>query len=133
MIFAFFVTDVKMMDNKSLGQQRWTRDKRTGVNRNSTGSILSWETHADINNNKESTKLQERDRRRNLSDSLCTENDSWKRLSFPGEVSDCVEKRSGKEGKNWIVHNLDGITRFDVVFSPSKQSESTPQSESKYM
>ncbi len=104
-------------------QTGWRRETRPGINRNSTGSILSWETSTDANNNISQDTYNKGRRSEN------DDKDSWKSRSFPEDPSQATSsmdsQRQGyeKDDRNWIVHNLNGITRFDVVFSSPNQRE----------
>eukprot|EP00794_Sanderia_malayensis_P014208 gene14208-15691_t len=114
----------------------WKRDSATrpgGSYRNSTGSILSWETGSDVNNNITSdAAAMYKDGGKRTEEDISSDA-GWKRRSFPEGSSQAVESpnspsrfgyRSGnkKDSRDWVVHNLNGITRFDVVFSPPNQS-----------
>ncbi|XP_065054654.1 interaptin-like [Rhopilema esculentum] len=102
------------------------------MNRHSTGSILAWETASDYNNNStlQNDNGSERDSR--LGNSSHTR---WfeKRLSYneksterqhDDETNRIVHSNethgSSRKQRDWVVQNMNGITRFDVVFSPTK-------------
>ena len=103
------------------------------MNRHSTGSILAWETASDLNNN--SSTLQnddgsERDTRlENASHTRWFE----KRLSYNEKSTErqhddeanrilhgSETRGSSRKQRDWVVQNMNGITRFDVVFSPTQ-------------
>ena len=114
-------------------------------NRHSVGSILSWETSKDIDNNNNPYSNYNNNNNDSINDTnsrtfspretFSRSRNSEQRWSYHGNYttySDGEEKmqtgnnksqnkdENTSKGKDWVVQNVNGITRFDVVFSPSK-------------
>ena len=94
---------------------------REQYNRNSSDSILAWET------SKDADRDNSRERNSPKSNSLVLKDmRDVNELGFaeeeekPGVFHDASYNKGERSSKEWVVHNVNGITRFDVVFSPSK-------------
>lgn len=129
-----------MSDLLSMNQPNSPRryHKNEQFNRHSTGSLLSWDTATDHNNNDARFSDEVSD---TYSPQKCHEyRHSYHDGLFKKDVSDDEEnhlKSSGyftgpkggnsRDSRDWIVQNMDGITRFDVVFSSPKNMHEKPE------
>ena len=131
-----------MSDLLSMNQPNLPRrfHKNDQFNRHSTGSLLSWDTATDHNNNDARFTGDASD---TSSPQRCHEyRHSYHDGSLKKDVSDEEENHltssgyfarskngNSRDRRDWIVQNMDGITRFDVVFSSPKNTHEEPERE----
>ena len=94
---------------------------REKYSRNSSDSMLAWETSKgtgwDSSGERNSPKINSLALKdmRDVSEHVYAEDEEK-----PPVFQNGSHKKEERSKKEWVVQNVNGITRFDVVFSPSK-------------
>lgn len=107
--------------------------KHENSNRHSLGGVLSLGSPTDFDSNNNNTvtsktfgqhgvfssarNYEQRSLYRGIYGTYTDEDDSTQTI----DNRLCIKDGNQKAGKDWVIQNVDGITRFDVIFSPSER------------